>query len=100
MGLAIDPLYIAEVSPSRFRGKLVSMSEISINVGILLGMAADYAFLRLRDGVDWKMMLGLGLILPSILLVMTLTVMPESPRYITAFSFATNVALYQWTISL
>jgi MFS family permease len=84
VGLAIDPLYIAEVSPSVFRGKLVSMSEIAINVGILLGMAADYSFLTLPDGMNWKIMLGLGLVLPTALLVMTLTIMPESPRWLIA----------------
>jgi MFS family permease len=79
-GLAIDPLYIAEVSPSMFRGKLVSMSELAINFGILLGMAADYCFLTLPEGTNWRVMIGLGLILPCVLLVMTLTIMPESPR--------------------
>lgn len=58
----------------------MSMSEIAINVGILLGMAADYSFLTLPDGTNWKVMLGLGLVLPTVLLVMTLTIMPESPR--------------------
>lgn len=60
----------------------MSMSEISINVGILLGMAADYAFLTLPEGTNWRVMLGLGLILPNVLLLMTLTIMPESPRYV------------------
>jgi hypothetical protein len=93
VGLAIDPLYIAEVSPSVFRGKLVSMSEIAINMGILLGMAADYAFLTLPDGTDWRLMLGLGLILPSVLLVLTLTIMPESPRFTFCFTTASCVVM-------
>ena len=84
LGLAIDPLYIAEVSPPQFRGQLVSMSELSINMGILLGMAADFAFLGLPEGTNWRLMLGMGLVMPCILFMLTLTVMPESPRWLLA----------------
>ena len=37
-GLAIDPLYIAEIAPAEHRGRLSCWSEFAINVGILLGM--------------------------------------------------------------
>lgn len=87
LGLAIDPIYIAEISPPKFRGHLVSMSEFAINLGILLGMAADFAFLGLPEGTDWRVMLGLGILLPSILLILTLAVMPESPRWLIANGF-------------
>ena len=43
-GLAIDPLYIAEIAPAEHRGRLSCWSEFAINVGILLGM---YCFILL-----------------------------------------------------
>lgn len=34
VGLAIDPLYIAEVTPASHRGELVTWSEIALNVSV------------------------------------------------------------------
>ena len=50
LGLAIDPLYIAEVTPPFLRGKLVSYSEIAVNVGILLGFLVGFIFEGLPEG--------------------------------------------------
>lgn len=47
-----------------------------------IGFIADYAFLGLPSGVNWRMMLGLGVIMPTILIVLTLTFMPETPRWL------------------
>ena len=82
VGLSVDPVYIAEVAPKEFRGSLVSWSEISINVGILLGFVATFCFRDLRPGVAWRAMLGCGAVMPSVLFVLTLTVMPETPRWL------------------
>ena len=41
LGLAIDPLYISEMSPPPFRGSLVSYSECMIGLGITMGYIAD-----------------------------------------------------------
>ena len=43
-GLAVDPLYIAEISPAKYRGRLVTWSEIATNVGILLGFIMGFAY--------------------------------------------------------
>eukprot|EP01065_Artemidia_motanka_P025570 TRINITY_DN30560_c0_g1_i1.p1 TRINITY_DN30560_c0_g1~~TRINITY_DN30560_c0_g1_i1.p1 ORF type:complete len:513 (+),score=176.19 TRINITY_DN30560_c0_g1_i1:41-1540(+) len=84
VGLAVDPMYIAEVSPAAHRGKLVTGAEIAINVGILLGFVANYAFRDLPSGVNWRVMLLCGLPMPLTIIVLSLTVMPESPRYLVA----------------
>ena len=44
LGLAIDPVYIAEVSPPKHRGRLVTWSETATNVGILLGFVSGFGF--------------------------------------------------------
>lgn len=50
----------------------------------MLGFIADYAFLELdkESGAGWRLMLGLGMVMPLILIVLTCTVMPESPRWL------------------
>ena len=52
LGLAIDPVYIAEVSPPKHRGRLVTWSETATNVGILLGFVSglDSETRGKRDG--------------------------------------------------
>lgn len=83
-GVAIDPLYISEVSPPQFRGQLVTWSETATNSGILLGFIAGAALQGVRSSLAWRIMLGLGVILPCFLIVLVVTVMPESPRWLVA----------------
>ena len=81
-GLAIDPLYISEVSPPEFRGQLVTWSETATNAGILLGFLFGFATRHMDDDVAWRLMLSLGMILPAVVIVLVATVMPESPRWL------------------
>ncbi|KAL3941283.1 MAG: hypothetical protein SGBAC_004331 [Bacillariaceae sp.] len=81
-GLAIDPIYIAEVTPPQFRGELVTWSEIGINVGIVLGFATGFFFYGCEQSLKWRLMLWMGAVLPMFMVVLVLTVMPESPRWL------------------
>lgn len=63
----------SEVSPPQFRGHLVSFSEICINIGLMLGFVADAVLLPLPSGVNWRIMLGLGMVMPFILIILTCT---------------------------
>nr|CAD1844377.1 unnamed protein product [Ananas comosus var. bracteatus] len=80
-GVMIAPVYIAEISPSVSRGSLTSFPEIFINLGILLGYISNYAFSGLSEHINWRIMLGVG-ILPSIFIGFALFVIPESPRWL------------------
>ncbi|KAH7864888.1 hypothetical protein Vadar_013420 [Vaccinium darrowii] len=80
-GVMITPVYIAEISPSMERGALTSFPEIFINLGILLGYVSNYAFSGLPVHINWRVMLGVG-ILPSVLIFFALIVIPESPRWL------------------
>jgi MFS family permease len=75
------PLYIAELSPKKYRGSLVACSEFAISSGILLAFLVNYFFQFQLDG--WRWMLGLAslLALSQFLLVCML---PESPRFLFA----------------
>ena len=81
VGLVLAPLYVAELSPSSFRGNLVSLGEVTINLGILLGYVSNYVFKDLPDFYAWRVMIGAGAV-PSVLLFVGVWFMPESPRWL------------------
>lgn len=87
LGLAIDPLYMAEVSPADFRGMLTAWAEIATNLGVLLGFVANWVFNDLPLGQNWRVMLACGAVLPVVLVFLSLTLMPESPRWLVARGF-------------
>ena len=78
-GLSIDPLYIAEVAPPKYRGFFVSWSEFAINAGILLGFVSAYVFSAEKS---WRFMFAAGGILPVAMLLLSVFVMPETPRFL------------------
>ena len=84
IGLAIGmtsvaaPMYIAELSPPRNRGKLVSLFQLAITIGILASYVVDRA---LAPEHAWRWMLGLAFV-PGALLVLGMIAMPESPRWL------------------
>jgi len=81
-GLAIDPIYISEVSPAEHRGRLVTWSEIATNVGIVFGFSSGLIFYDVDANVAWRLMFSMGIILPSLLIFFVIKVMPESPRWL------------------
>ncbi|XP_010909852.1 putative polyol transporter 1 [Elaeis guineensis] len=79
--LMIAPVYTAEVAPASSRGFLTSFPEVFINSGILLGYVSNFAFARLPQHLNWRLMLGVGAI-PSVFLGVGVLAMPESPRWL------------------
>jgi len=71
------PLYISEISPARVRGKLVSLNQLMITIGILVSYLVDYALTASRG---WRWMFGLAAI-PGLILLIGLLFVPESPRW-------------------
>ena len=81
-GLAIDPIYISEISPRNVRGFLVSWSEIAINLGWIFGFASGILFYQVPDNLAWRYMYTCGAILPITMLLLVKWYMPESPRWL------------------
>ena len=73
------PLYIAEVSPSNWRGRFVAFFQFNIVLGIVLAYYSNY----LIDGMenDWRWMLGMESF-PALLFAVLLFSIPESPRWL------------------
>jgi len=84
LGNAIDPLYISEISPARYRGGLVSSSEVSINVGITMGYISSLGFSYVDAKIGWRLMMAVGCIVPVVMLYLTCCVMYETPRWLMA----------------
>ena len=75
----VVPLYISELSPSAFRGKLVTLSILFIAAGQVIAYIIGYALSTQRDG--WRWMVGLGAA-PAVLQFALMVVLPESPRWL------------------
>jgi MFS transporter, SP family, arabinose:H+ symporter len=66
------PLYLAEISPIALRGRLVSLFQVQVGVGVLVAFAVGLVVANLATaGNQWKWCLGLGAI-PALLLVLLL----------------------------
>jgi MFS family permease len=82
----IVPLYISEIAPPRERGFFGFMTQISINIGILMAQTLGYF---LSYGSAWRWILGTGAIVAGVHFFGLLLV-PESPAWL-----ATNRSLSQ-----
>ncbi|KAI9235619.1 MAG: hypothetical protein BYD32DRAFT_453097 [Podila humilis] len=81
VGLAalVVPLYIGELAPSAYRGRLVTMNVLLITGGQLVAYLVSSALTDVKDGWRWMMAISA---LPAILQLVTLPFLPESPRYL------------------
>jgi MFS transporter, SP family, galactose:H+ symporter len=76
----ITPLYIAELAPTSIRGALVTLNQLAIVTGIVVAYYVDYLF---SGSGDWRAMF-ISAVIPSILLLIALIFLPESPRWLAA----------------
>lgn len=82
----IVPLYISEIAPPNERGLFGSMTQVSINVGILSTQVLGYFF---SYGHAWRWVIGVGIFLAAAQVVGLLAV-PESPVWTAAHGDATQ----------
>src|SRR5215470_2030612 len=82
IGLAsvLTPVYIAEISPSKNRGTLVSLNQLAIVIGILVAYLVSWQVARLGES-SWRWMLAVAAI-PSLAFLVGLLAIPESPRWL------------------
>lgn len=82
VGLAAvtSPMYIAEIAPPRMRGRLVTVNQLAIVLGINLAVTASYF---LSFGEHWRWMFA-SEILPILFLMIGLCFVPRSPRWLAA----------------
>lgn len=73
------PVYIAEIAPANMRGRLVAMFQFNIVLGILISYFSNY-LIGAGDS-SWRWMLGVQAF-PSLLFLILLRFVPESPRWL------------------
>jgi len=90
----ICPLYISEISPPAFRGRMVALYQLAITIGIVAAYFSNSVLLKLSFNQNftgflhfiivknvWRAMIGCGLI-PSLIFLIGLFFIPESPRWL------------------
>lgn len=78
----LAPMYIAELSPPKWRGRLVGFFQVNIVVGILVAYLSNFLIGRMNFGtVEWRWMLGIAAA-PALLFLVMLFFIPRSPRWL------------------
>ncbi|XRQ15923.1 sugar porter family MFS transporter [Actinomadura welshii] len=87
----IAPAYIAEIAPAHLRGRLGSLQQMAIVLGIFAALVADYVIAEVSDGgasgtfplggTAWRWMFASELV-PAVLYGIIALMIPESPRYL------------------
>lgn len=76
----LSPMYVAEVSPAPMRGRMGTMYQMSIIVGILTSYGLNY-FLRNAGQNNWRWMFFTGVV-PSAIFFLFVSMAPETPRFL------------------
>ncbi len=80
----VSPMYIAEISPARYRGRLVAITQFNIVLGILLAYLSNYLISQMHLGEnECRWMFGV-MAAPSVVFFVLLFWTPQSPRWLQA----------------
>jgi sugar porter (SP) family MFS transporter len=80
----VSPMYIAEISPAKYRGRLVAVTQFNIVLGILLAFFSNYLIAQLNLGtVEWRWMFAVEAF-PAAAFFFLLFLNPLSPRWLVA----------------
>lgn len=78
----VSPMYIAEISPAKSRGRLVALAQLNIVLGILLAFLSNYLIAQLDLGaLEWRWMFGVEAF-PALAFFVLLFGNPLSPRWL------------------
>src|SRR6202035_417752 len=78
----LGPMYIAEVAPAKWRGRLVGLFQFNVVFGILLAYLSNYIVGTMQFGpAEWRWKLGIPAV-PAILFLLFLFGIPRSPRWL------------------
>lgn len=78
----VGPMYIAEIAPPAWRGRLVGTFQFNVVAGILLAYLSNYLIaLRHFGEAEWRWQFGVAAF-PSLLFLIFLFTIPRSPRWL------------------
>jgi len=88
----LAPAYISEVAPPAFRGRLATLQQLAIVLGLFMAFVSNYLIAAAAGGAEavfwlelpaWRWMFWMELV-PSILFLLGVFLIPESPRFLVA----------------
>ncbi len=78
----LGPMYIAEIAPAKWRGRLVGLFQFNVVVGILLAYFSNYVVGLMGFGdLEWRWKLGVSAVPAAVFLLMLFRI-PRSPRWL------------------
>jgi sugar porter (SP) family MFS transporter len=78
----LGPMYIAEIAPAQWRGRLVGFFQFNVVFGILLAYLSNYVIGLMQFGAaEWRWKLGVSAF-PAALFLLMLFYIPRSPRWL------------------
>jgi sugar porter (SP) family MFS transporter len=77
----VAPLYISEIAPPAYRGRLAGMFQFNIVFGIVVSFASNAIIARIGGEDAWRWMLGIAAV-PSVIYAVMCFGLPESPRWL------------------
>ena len=77
----VVPMYIAEISPARERGALVTLNQLMITIGLLVSYITDYWLSDDNNPESWRWMFFIGFF-PGLVLLIGMFFLPETPRWL------------------
>lgn len=77
----VAPVYISEIAPAKYRGRLGISFQLNIVMGILLAYFSNWALQGVGGGDDWRWMLGI-VAFPSLFFTLFMLKVPETPRWL------------------
>jgi sugar porter (SP) family MFS transporter len=80
----VAPVYISEIAPAKYRGRLVISFQMNIVCGILIAYLSNYLLQGVGGANDWRWMLGI-VALPSLAFSLIMLIVPETPRWLLLF---------------
>lgn len=88
----LAPLYISEIAPSKIRGRLSTLQQLMIVIGLFAAFISNYGLVGASGGAEKELWMGFQTwqwmfwveILPAAIFVVVLFFIPESPRYLVA----------------
>jgi sugar porter (SP) family MFS transporter len=80
----VAPVYISEIAPPKYRGRMVISFQLNVVSGILIAYFSNYLLQGVGGDNDWRWMLGVVAI-PSLIFSILMLFTPETPRWLVLY---------------
>lgn len=80
----VAPVYISEIAPPKYRGRMVISFQLNVVAGILLAYFSNYLLQGIGGVNDWRWMLGIVAV-PSAIFSLLMLFTPETPRWLVLY---------------